>query len=217
MNLKKYFYLYVTDHGFLRALYSNLHRLPGGLYRCNQPSPRKLAQYKNRFGIRTVVNLRGGDKKNPAWQLEAQACDELGLNLVNLRILSRSFPKREEVLQAVRAMSEIEYPAIVHCKSGADRAGFFCVLYRMIKLGEPVEFAMQELGPRYGHFAWGETGVLDSFFDLFKGTKDVSRGLLFQEWLSKHYERVEAKKTTLSRGLKRSVGNFLVNKILHRE
>ena len=87
MNLKKYFYLYVTDHGFLRALYSNLHRLPGGLYRCNQPSPRKLAQYKNRFGIKTVVNLRGGDKKNPAWQLEAQACDELGLNLVNLRIL----------------------------------------------------------------------------------------------------------------------------------
>jgi protein tyrosine phosphatase (PTP) superfamily phosphohydrolase (DUF442 family) len=217
MNLKKYFYLYVTDHGFLRAIFSNLYRLPGDLYRCNQPSPARLAKYKQKYGIKTVINLRGGDKKNPAWQLESEACAKLGLRLVNLKILSRSYPKREEVLAAIRTMTEIEYPAIVHCKSGADRAGFFCVLYRMMRLGESVDRAIRELGSRYGHFSWGETGVLDNFFSLFTEAKACNRGLLFLDWLDHCYERLQAKEKTPARSFRTTLGNFLVNKVLHRE
>jgi protein tyrosine/serine phosphatase len=215
-RLKQYLYLYFTDHGILRALYKNFHRLPGDLYRCNQPSPRQLKLYKERYGIRTVVNLRGGDTSNPSWQLESDACQKLGLTLVNLRLLSRSFPEPHQVLEACEVIRNIEYPALVHCKSGADRAGFFSTLYRVVRLGEPVEQAIEEMGIRYGHISWAQTGVLDEFFWAYRDSLAVNPRSL-ASWMENGYERERVKAKSSNRGLVKNLGNFLVNRVLHRE
>jgi len=45
---------------------------------------------------------------------------------------------------------------LIHCKAGADRTGFACTLYRMIKLNEPVEKARESLSWEYGHIGKGE-------------------------------------------------------------
>lgn len=209
-------YLYLVDHGFLRALYGNLHALPGGLYRSNQPSPDTLKTYRNRLRLKTVVNLRGGDPNNPAWQLEDQACRELGLRMVDVKLFSRSFPHRADVLRVKEVVESIEYPALAHCKSGADRAGLFSVLYRMFRLNEPPEIAMRELSLKYGHIRWARTGVLDIFFEQYLQARNQT-GVSFLDWLESGYDREALKKNYPERAWIYRVGDFLVDRLLKRE
>lgn len=216
--LSQYFYLYIVDHGVLRLLYSNLHRLPGALYRSNQPSPAQLRRYRRRFGIKTVFNVRGGDRSNPAWQLEAKECEALGIKLVDLRILSRSCPYVSDLLAIKEAIAQAEFPALVHCKSGADRAGFFSVLYRVFRLGEPVEVAVDELSLRYGHVRWAQTGILDRFFEEFShDRRNTDIGLRFEDWAANAYDRERLKLKFRPRGLLHQLGSFVVDRILRRE
>ena len=55
-------------------------------------------------------------------------------------------------------LAKLEYPVLVHCKSGADRAGLFAALFLILREGATVAEAREELSPRYGHFRHAKTG-----------------------------------------------------------
>ena len=44
--IKNYLALYFIDHGFVRAVYTNMHKVSEGLFRSSQPSPRQLENIK---------------------------------------------------------------------------------------------------------------------------------------------------------------------------
>jgi protein tyrosine/serine phosphatase len=153
------------DHAVLRALYDNSHEIAPGVFRSFQPSPAHLARWAER-GVRTVVNVRG-DKPSAALFLEEDACKTLGLTLVNFRLYSREAPATE-TLQGLRALfNRIEYPALFHCKSGADRVGLAAAMYLFMKVGAPLDRALEQLSLRYGHIRAGKTGVIDAAFDRY--------------------------------------------------
>ena len=87
-----------------------------------------------RRGVRTIINLRGG-REHGSWPLQKDACDRLGLDLVEFVVRSREAPDRDTILGAKDFFDGLEYPALVHCKSGADRAGFFAALYLVAARG----------------------------------------------------------------------------------
>src|SRR5689334_16475654 len=102
-----------SDHAYLRLGFSNAHWISEELVRANQPWPHQLAAWKAR-GIVTVINLRGGfDSSFHA--LEKDACERLGMRLVDFTITSREVPSRERVLGAKRLFETIAYPALMHC------------------------------------------------------------------------------------------------------
>lgn len=153
------------DHAVLRALYDNSHEIAPGVFRSFQPSPAHLARWARR-GVRTVVNFRG-DKPSAALFIEEEACAKLGLALVNFRLFSREAPSAE-TLGGLKALFEgIAYPALFHCKSGADRVGLAAAMYLFMKGGEPLDLALRQLSLRYGHIRAGKTGVIDAAFDLY--------------------------------------------------
>ncbi len=201
-----------VDHGFIRVIYNNLHALPGGLYRCSQPSPGQIRRYHEKYGIRTIINLRGADNTR-RYALEAETCRELGIRLIDFKgILSRSAPY-PEVLQSAKAMfDEIAYPALIHCKSGADRAGFAAALYRMFRLGHDIPAATQELAWYYGHLKGSKTGILDFFFEEYCRA-NAREPIDFFVWLQTVYNRDALKEAFRAKGW----ADFLVDKILHRE
>lgn len=158
--------LMLGDHGALRKLYENSHEVaPDKLWRSYQPSPADLERWKTR-GIRTVVNLRG-DKPSGFLFLEQETCAHLGLELITLRTWSREAPPKA-FLHAARALfARIEYPALIHCKSGADRAGLMATLFLFLHEGRPLDEALEQLAFRYGHIRQGKTGVIDAAFDTY--------------------------------------------------
>ena len=201
-----------VDHGVFRVIYNNLHALPGGLYRCSNPSPGQIRRYHRKYGIKTIVNLRGADSTR-RYALEAEVCRELGIVLVDFKgILSRSAPDVEAVLRTRELFDRIAYPALLHCKSGADRAGFASALYRIFRLGEPVQDAMRELSWRYGHIKGSKTGVIDYFFEQYLAD-NASSPVEFMTWLTERYQREQLRDAFHAR----SWADFLVDRILHRE
>jgi protein tyrosine phosphatase (PTP) superfamily phosphohydrolase (DUF442 family) len=174
-----------VDHGIFRVLYLNLHRISPRMWRAAQPAPYQL-QALAKAGIRTVINLRGG-RDHGSWPLEKQACEQAGLTLVDFTAFSRAAPPREMLLVAPAFFAGIAYPAVMHCKSGADRAGFAAALYLLVHEQAPLDEAIRQLHWRYGHFRWSKTGILDAFFEAYR-REGLEKGLPFLRWVEEVYD-----------------------------
>ncbi|MFL6936429.1 MAG: fused DSP-PTPase phosphatase/NAD kinase-like protein, partial [Xanthobacteraceae bacterium] len=155
------------------------------LWRSAQPLPRDIA-WAARNGIRTVVNLRGG-REFGCWPLEQEACDAAGIRLVDMPLYARGVPRPESIRWARELFDSIEYPALIHCKSGADRTGLAAALYLLLHEAAPIAEARAQLHRRYGHFRWTATGVLDAFFDAYERASK-GRQLGFREWVETIYD-----------------------------
>lgn len=208
----------LVDHGVFRCFYANRHQVTPQLWRSSQPAPYQIA-YLRRQGVRTVVNLRGG-RDQGAYYLEARACEREGMALVDCVLRSREPPRPETVRELKEMFDTIAYPALLHCKSGSDRAGLAAALYLILREGRPVEEALGQLSLRYGHVRQGKTGVLDAFFESYLAyvearKADPSGGppLDFLGWVEKVYDW-RALKTAFKPTL---AGSILVDVILRRE
>ena len=171
-----------SDHAWIRLGFQNAHWIGEQLVRTNQPWPFQLKWWRD-HGVRTVLDLRGEPHKSHHL-IEADACERLGLSMVDLVVYSREAPTLEQVLQARQVFSDIAYPCLMHCKSGADRAGLMGVLYAHFQLGQPIRQAVGQLSLRYGHFRQGYTGVLDHFFQAYLAEGEA-RGESLIEWMSR--------------------------------
>jgi protein tyrosine/serine phosphatase len=200
-----------NDHAYLRLGFQNAHWISDELVRTNQPWPHQLAAWKDR-GIKTIVNLRGGfDASFHA--LEKDACARLGLELVDFTITSREVPSRDRVLGAKRLYETIAYPALIHCKSGADRAGIMSVFYMHFRKGLPIREALDQLSLRYLHIKQGKTGVLDYVFERYLAEGE-SAGLSFLEWVESPMYDPAGMKADFRAGM---LGSALTEKLLRRE
>jgi protein tyrosine/serine phosphatase len=199
-----------VDYGIVRLVYNNRHRISKDVWRSAQPAPHHL-RWIARRGVKTVVNLRGEQTFGTRW-LEQKTCERHGLKLVDLKLKSRAAPTRAQ-FQAIKALLErVEYPVLVHCKSGADRAGLMAVMVRHVRDGVPIAEARDQLSLRYGHFRTADTGVLDSVFDRYLEAA-AERGIAFWDWVDTAYDPVEITRTFKARGW----ANRLVNDLLKRE
>jgi len=200
-----------NDHAYLRLGFSNAHWISDELVRTNQPWPFQLKRWKA-AGIKTIINLRGGfDASFRA--LEVEACKRLGLELVDFVIASRDVPTAEKVLGARDLFETVRYPALMHCKSGADRAGIMAVFYKHFREGLSIREALGQLSPRYLHVKAGLTGVLDYIFERYLAEGETA-GLSFVEWVqSPAYDPV-ALKADFRAGW---WGTLLNEKLLRRE
>jgi protein tyrosine/serine phosphatase len=198
------------DHGVFRLIYLNRQRLGKMAWRSAQPAPHNIAQFK-RLGVKTIVNLRGERMSGGYW-LEVAACKKHGIKLVDCVVRSRAAPSVEELRSARDVFQNVEYPMLMHCKSGADRAGLMSVLYMHLVERQPIEQAVEQLSLRYGHIKQADTGVLDHFFARYIEANRQSP-IDFFEWVETDYDPDEVLNSFRANGL----ASRIVNHILRRE
>jgi len=176
-----------VDHGILRILWTNFHAVADGVYRSNQPSAARLRSYKSR-GIRSILNLRGTSRYSH-YLFEDEACRTLGLDLVSINFSATQLPTRQRILELENLFKTLEKPFVLHCKSGADRAGFASALYLLLIDGTPIDEARRHLGLRYLHFQSSEKGILDYCFEKYSKTNDITP-VSFRDWVMKEYDPI---------------------------
>ncbi len=209
-RLRAYANLLLSDHGMFRLFYNRPHRLSDEMWRSAQPSPKDLKLLRDR-GIRTIINLRGPSPQS-FYALEAAKCEKLGLDLVDFRMRSRDLPSREQLHDVRKLLDQIAYPALMHCKSGADRAGLMSALYMMIRKGAPVETALKQLSVRFGHFRHANTGILDFMLERYRDDNRQAP-IDFFDWVDTRYDPA-ALRSEFKAGF---WPNLLVDKVLGRE
>ena len=181
----------LVDHGLFRLVWTNASPvLPGRLYRCNHPTPARLTAMVRRWGIRSVLNLRG-TTGNGSDALSRERAHLLGLDFIDLAMSSGRPPPRERVLALIAALRGMREPGVVHCKSGADRAGFAAAVFMLLQ-GATVAQAKRQLSLRWGHFARSRAGVLDAVLRAY--AREGEGRMPFADWVREGYnpDAVEA-------------------------
>jgi len=200
----------VLDHGVLRLFYSNTAEICQGVWRSSQPTPGRIRAFARRGG-KSVISLRGGLGFGSR-PLEIEACKEAGVAFHNLVFRSRALPTRAELRRAAELFRIVERPVLIHCKSGADRAGIACALFLVLAEGYTVAEAKRQLSLRYLHVRHSKTGILDAFFEAYEHDAR-ERPMPFMDWVERVYDReriAEAFKPT-------SLGRLIGDTLLRRE
>ena len=184
-----------ADHQILRRRWTNFCEIAPGVYRSNQPTHERWEEYA-KLGIKTVINLRGVSPTRPHYLFEVESLKQLGIKQLDIALHARAAPPMESIQQLLEAFRTIDRPFLMHCKSGADRAGLASVLYKLLIEKAPLAEARKMLSLRFLHVKWHTTGVLDYFLDVYEARNKKSP-IDFETWLQTEYDE-----TALNAGFK---------------
>jgi len=198
-----------------RRMVPNFHVVDEGkAYRSAQCTPASYRSFIEKYGIKTVFNFRGMQPDCRLLALEAQLCEEMGVELVHLKLQSRDIPQAQQIRTLHELLTKAEYPILIHCKGGADRAGLVSTLYQHWVEGRKVEDCNQLRLFPYQHFSTGKTGLIDYYFQSYvEYTQEEEAPLPLLEWTEQVMDRKALKANFQSKPLT----NFIVDQVLRRE
>ena len=201
----------LIDHGIFRIFWRSWYELPGNMFRSNQPYPFQLKKSLKKYKIKSIINLRG-KRHCSSFYLEKEFCEINKIKIYNFPMSSRDLPEKKQLLNFNKLVNTVEYPCLMHCKSGADRAGIASVLYLIFKKNYSIIKASKQLSFKFLHIKYSKTGILDYFFsELVKmGINDNKN---FLKWINNDYN-----KKSLKKGFKvNTILNFIINLAFKRE
>jgi protein tyrosine/serine phosphatase len=130
----------------------NFHEvIAGEYYRSAQLSPEHLESRIQQYGIKSIINLRGGEPGVQSYDQEVAVSDKLGVAYTSFPISAHHQLTDERVQELLAVMKSAPKPLLVHCLSGADRTGLASVIYLQQVAGVDEETAEWQLSPLYGH------------------------------------------------------------------
>jgi protein tyrosine/serine phosphatase len=179
---------------------------PGRLYRCNHPLPARLARLTRQLGLKTLINLRG-PTGNGSDALSRAEAGRLGLDFIDMSLESRGAPQRDRILRLHDIFQSMRAPALMHCKSGADRAGLAAGLFVLFEGGTARE-ALRQLSLRFGHVRQAKTGILDAFFLHYQ--REAEGRKPFLDWVREDYDEVALRRTFRANGLASFINDWVL-------
>jgi protein tyrosine/serine phosphatase len=130
----------------------NFHAvIPGILYRSAEPSGNDINHYAKRYGIRTIINLRGANPGSDWYDKEIEQSSAYGIKHIDFRMSAKRNLTIDQAHMLINIMRDAPKPLLVHCNAGANRSSLASALYiaAVSKGGE--EAAESQLKIIYGN------------------------------------------------------------------
>lgn len=165
--------------------------VPGRVYRSGQLSASQLDDHVRRYGIRTVVNLRGCCVPAKWYREQAEATARLDVAQEDLSFSATRMPSTTALRQLIEVLDRSEPPLLIHCHQGADRTGLASVVFLLLHTDATLDESLAQLGPAYGHLPLGRTVHVDRFFaqyrDWLSQTGSAHSPDFFRLWVKEGY------------------------------
>jgi protein tyrosine phosphatase (PTP) superfamily phosphohydrolase (DUF442 family) len=151
----------------------------GKLYRSAQLSPQALKAYIKKYGIKTIINLRGEHPKEKWWRQEKSVADRYHVTLVNIPTSAVSMISKESVDKILQIFDTAPRPILVHCMAGIDRTGEVSALWVLDQQKKSKSEARKQLSMWHGHILYPKK---DKFIESWRG-----RAWFYKEYDPKKY------------------------------
>ncbi len=130
----------------------NFHTVvPGQVYRSGQMDAGDFSHYIQRYGIKSILNLRGENSATSWHQAEIATAEKLNVVHYDRSLGSGTPLTLEQMDDLVALLRQAPKPVLIHCNGGADRSGLVSALYCFAIDGEKPEQADKQLTIWYGH------------------------------------------------------------------
>ncbi len=97
--------------------------IPQQVYRSSEMTVSGFEQYIKRYGIRSVINLRGAGENDLWYENEMAAVAATHVTHYDFKLKSHEKPTRAQLKALVRLIQQAPKPVLIHCKNGSDRTG----------------------------------------------------------------------------------------------
>jgi protein tyrosine/serine phosphatase len=147
---------------------TNFHPvIDGELYRSSQPSATNIAEFQKRYGIKTIINLRGGNSGHRWYDSEVAEAKELNIGHIDFHMSSARELTQAQAAQLVEIMRDAPKPILIHCQAGADRTGLASALYLAAIAKTNEVTAEGQMSIIYGHlpFSFTRAYAMDRTFE----------------------------------------------------
>jgi uncharacterized protein (TIGR01244 family) len=146
-------FLIVGGYSIYLAATTNFHAVVAGeVYRSSQPSPQALADIEKRYGIKTIINLRGEGEARWYRDEVAQA-KALNIEHIDFAMSANKELTPEKAEMLIALMRDAQKPLLIHCRSGADRTGLASALYLAAIAKTSEQVAEGQMSILYGHIS----------------------------------------------------------------
>jgi len=145
----------------------NVHEVEAGqLYRSAQLSGYSLNEVLDRYGIHTVINLRGRNPDAKWYRDETAITTHKNITHIDIGMSASKEPDAAIINQLIKAFKTAPRPILIHCEAGADRSGLASAIFELVIAHRPASDAEKQLSFYYGHFPWltSKTGAMDHAF-----------------------------------------------------
>ena len=151
--------------------------------------------------------LMRGKTQSGSDALSRDAANRLGLEFHDMALESRGAPQVDRILRIHHIFETMQGPAIVHCKSGADRAGIAAALWVLLHGGSAAD-ALKQLSWRFGHIKQARTGILDAF--ILRYQREGEGRKPFLDWVREDYDEAALKRDFRANGLASFVNDWVL-------
>lgn len=136
-------------------LSDNFHIVdPGNLYRSKQLSSKRLASYIKKYGIKTIINLRGEHAQKKWWRKELAISEKHNVLLYNIPMTAKKLTEKEKLQELLSIYKNAPRPILIHCQGGADRTGEAAAIWKLEHQNASKQEALKQLQRCYGHNKW---------------------------------------------------------------
>lgn len=134
-------------------LNDNFHEvIPDKLYRSGQLEPGELTEVAQKYGIKSVLNLRGDNTGSDWYDNEVAEANASGVKHLDFRMSAKRGLTLEQTTALIAVMRDAPKPLLIHCQGGSDRSGLASALYMSAIDQSQESDADSQLSLAYGHF-----------------------------------------------------------------
>jgi len=148
-------------------IYGNFHKIDNNAYRSAQLFFFNMPYYIEKYNIKSIINLRGGQGK---WfyKYETKISKEYNITHYDYNLSPTKMLSLNDMNKLVNIIKKAPKPILIHCKAGADRTSLVTALYLYNK--HKYKKAEEAFSIKYLHFPWfgSKTNMMDESFKLYK-------------------------------------------------